>query len=259
MRKRRSSRWLPYALAAIALTLIALLIPGLDRLIGLGAILVAICFGMWSFLEARQKARRWAVIGSFYALSPEQFEEHVSRCFEYLGYITTLTPRVGDQGVDVIAEKGNDLIAIQCKRYSDHAPNAAVQAVHAGAMYYGCNRALLVCLGGFSRSAIELASSTSVELMDGAEYADLVHRLSPTEHAAVAIPSRGRFLTTVLLFGFGVGAIYLDFSHPQTALVNAHPELLTQGGRLIRFALAILAVGILLRVFSGGRRRRYRR
>jgi len=64
---------------------------------------------------------------------------------------------------------------------------------------------------------------------------------------------------SALLFGFGVGAVYLDFSHLQIALVNAHPELLTQGGRLIRLALATLAVGILLKLFGSGRRRRYRR
>ena len=151
----------------------ALLIPQLGRIIGILAIVTALGFGVWSALDRRRKARRWSTIGSLYLLSPREFEQHVAQSFEYLGYATTLTPLVADQGVDVIASKGAETIAIQCKRYSDRAPNSAVQAVHAGAMHYGCNRAVLVCLGGFSRSAVELSSSTSVELIDGAEYAEI--------------------------------------------------------------------------------------
>jgi restriction system protein len=252
----------PWTLSLVAtgvLAMAALLVPGLGRLIGIVAIPAALGFGVWSALDRRQKARRWSTIGSLYSLSPREFEHHVAQSFEYLGYSTVLTPRVADQGVDVIASKGTETIAIQCKRYSDHAPNSAVQAVHAGAVHYGCNRALLVCLGGFSNSAVELSSSTSVELIDGEEYADLVQRISPTAQAsAVLVPPGRAMVIMLLLVALGTGAILLDATRTATlsgVLSHARANGLTVNRFLIFIAAALCLVGL----SQTGRRRRSRR
>ena len=237
-----------------------LVVPGLGRLIGTAAIAAALGFGAWSALDRRQKARRWRTIGSLYSLSPREFEHHVARSFEYLGYSTVLTPRVADQGVDVIASKGTETIAIQCKRYSDHAPNSAVQAVHAGAVHYGCNRALLVCLGGFSNSAVELSYSTSVELMDGEEYVDLVQRVSPSAQAsAVLVPGGRAMVIMLLLVALGTGAILLDVTRTVTlsnVLSHARGSSLTVQRLFIFIAAALCLLGISQ---TGGRRRSRRR
>jgi restriction system protein len=252
----------PWTLSLVAtgvLVMMALIVPGLGRLIGIVAIAAALGFGVWSALDRRQKARRWSTIGSLYSLNPREFEHHVAQSFEYLGYSTVLTPRVADQGVDVIASKGTETIAIQCKRYSDHAPNSAVQAVHAGAVHYGCNRALLVCLGGFSNSAVELSSSTSVELMDGEEYADLVHRISPTaEASAVLVPTGRAMAVMLLLIALGTGAILLDATRAVTlsgVLGRAHVNTLGVN----RFFIFIGAALCLIGLSKTGRRRRSRR
>jgi len=145
-------------------------------------------------------AARWRAVGSYFELAPELFERHVATTFRYMGYQTRLTPRIGDQGVDVLASRAGEVIAIQCKRYSDRIPNSAVQAVHAGRTHYGCNRSILVGLGGFTPSATALAQTTGVELIDGSQYADMVRRVAPSASnlPRFALPS-GRALGVFLV------------------------------------------------------------
>jgi HJR/Mrr/RecB family endonuclease len=124
------------------------------RLPGYGAVFGALCIlaaglAILFIGQLRRRAiRRWQSIGSLYALSQTDFERHVAETYRYLGYATEMTPRVGDQGVDILAQRHRCRLAVQCKRYADPAPNSAVQAVHAGKTHYGCNEATVICLGG---------------------------------------------------------------------------------------------------------------
>jgi restriction system protein len=211
VRKSRSSLWLLYLLIVVGVVMAILLLPGFGELIGIVAILTALGIAVWAAFQRRREARRWSTIGSFYSLNPEEFERHVADTFEYLGYSAMMTPRVGDQGVDIVANKDGDTIAIQCKRYADKAPNSAVSAVHAGSVYYGCTRAMLVCTGGFSRAAIQLAQHTGVELIGGTEYADMVHRVAPTAAGSAIWFPKGRSLgISLLLCALGIAAIVYD-------------------------------------------------
>lgn len=142
--------------------------------------LIAIC--IW-YVGARARLRvmhRWASVSNMYSLSPDAFEQHVASTFQLLGFKATVTPRVGDQGIDVIAERNGERIGIQCKRSNDRTPNSAVQEAYAGQAHYGCTKSMVVALGGFTSSAQALAASTAVELVDGARYADVFHRASAT-------------------------------------------------------------------------------
>jgi len=52
----------------------------------------------------------------FNTLTPKMFEELIARLFRKKGYTAKTTPYVGDRGIDVIAVKGAERIAIQCKK-----------------------------------------------------------------------------------------------------------------------------------------------
>ncbi len=72
----------------------------------------------------------------------------------------------GDFGVDIIAYKDGLKYAIQCKRFNSKVNLKAVQEVVAGKKHYQCNNAIVVTNNYFSKSAIQLAESNFVELID---------------------------------------------------------------------------------------------
>lgn len=76
------------------------------------------------------------------------------------------TQASNDYGVDVIATKDNVKYAIQCKLYSSHIGNKAVQEVSAGKEYYKCHVAVVMTNNYFTANAITLAQATNVLLWD---------------------------------------------------------------------------------------------
>jgi hypothetical protein len=146
----------------------------------------AAAVGIW-LVAAQRRVRdihRWAAISNLYTVTPEDFERHVASTFEQLGYRVSLTRRVGDQGIDVIAERGDERMGIQCKRTTETVSNGAVQEAYAGKAHYNCTSSAVVSLGGFTAPARSLASTTGVQLLDGNAYADLFHK------ASAAMPAR---------------------------------------------------------------------
>lgn len=81
-----------------------------------------------------------------------------------LGYNVTPTKASGDQGVDIIVEKGGMKIAIQAKCYLNTVGNTAVQEVLAGKGYYGADKCMVITNSNFSESAIKLAKVNNVIL-----------------------------------------------------------------------------------------------
>lgn len=200
-RARRAESFASVLLLFAIVAFFSLTLRGFGLVVGLLCFMVALAIIAISGWRRSRAIRRWQTVGSLYALSPSDFETHVAETYRNLGYSVRMTARVGDQGVDILAHRNSDILAIQCKRYADHAPNSAVQAVHAGRTHYGCTHAVLVCLGGFSGAARELATSTGVQLIDGSRYADLVAAIGPrAASSARNFLPRGRSLLYVAIF-----------------------------------------------------------
>ena len=101
-------------------------------------------------------------------LDGPEFEAYVALVLGDNGFRhVALTKGSGDQGVDILAERNGRTYAIQCKNYEGAVGNFAVQEAYAGAQFYGCDRAAVICPGEFTRGAKELAGSTGVLLWDG--------------------------------------------------------------------------------------------
>lgn len=116
--------------------------------------------------------------------SPISLEEMDGHDFEHFcadilrsnGYVrVSVTPASGDQGVDVLAEKGGLKFAIQCKKWSYPIGNTAVQEVSAGKAFYKCDVAVVLTNSTFTKGAIELAEATGVLLWDGDKLDELIH------------------------------------------------------------------------------------
>ena len=78
--------------------------------------------------------------------------------------------------MDVIAQKGESRILVQCKMYGKPVGNKAVQEAFAGMAYANANIAAVVALNGFTRSARELADRTGVYLISPKD----LHNLNTT-------------------------------------------------------------------------------
>jgi hypothetical protein len=77
-----------------------------------------------------------------------------------------VTPGSGDQGVDILAEKGGVKYAIQCKNYASPLSNTPVQEVSAGKMFYNCHVGVVMTNSTFTPGAKTLAQATGVLLWD---------------------------------------------------------------------------------------------
>uniref|UniRef100_UPI004055F7ED restriction endonuclease n=1 Tax=Acetatifactor sp. TaxID=1872090 RepID=UPI004055F7ED len=77
-----------------------------------------------------------------------------------------VTPGSADYGIDIIAWKNGVKYGIQCKRYSGSVGWRAVEEAHAGAIYYGCDKAVVLTNSMFTKQAVNGASKIGVLLWD---------------------------------------------------------------------------------------------
>lgn len=99
-------------------------------------------------------------------MSGQEFEQFVSSLFKGIGYETKITKTSGDQGIDVIAKKGNAVVAIQTKCYSKPVGNHAIMEAVAGAKCYNATKTMVITNNVFTKSARELAQVNNVVLWD---------------------------------------------------------------------------------------------
>jgi hypothetical protein len=79
----------------------------------------------------------------------------------------------GDCGVDLVARRYAEILAVQCKRLASPVGAKAVEQVAAGAAAYGCTSTMVVTNQSFSAAAIAVAKRHNSVLIDGAELSRL--------------------------------------------------------------------------------------
>lgn len=95
-----------------------------------------------------------------------EFEKFLSKLLTKLNFTCENTKASGDQGVDIIAEKDNNKIAIQAKCYSQPVGNHAVMEAIAGAKFYNANQCMVITNSTFTKAAKDLATANGVVLWD---------------------------------------------------------------------------------------------
>ncbi|MGC4045605.1 MAG: restriction endonuclease [Armatimonas sp.] len=95
------------------------------------------------------------------------FEHEIRDLVEEFGYAGLSTPPSGDYGVDVIAEKKNKKVVIQCKLYGkgsiggDH-----IMKLVGSKGFFGATDAICFTTSRFTKQAREIASKSNVHLVD---------------------------------------------------------------------------------------------
>lgn len=101
------------------------------------------------------------------------FERNVATYFRGRGYDAHVTPCTADGGFDVRAQQAEDVVLIQCKRYSAANP-VGVEVVRALAGVVASQpgtRGLVITSSRFTADARAFAKRASIQLIDGAEFA----------------------------------------------------------------------------------------
>lgn len=106
------------------------------------------------------------------------FEHWCAAEIEKQDWVVTVSKASGDQGVDLIASRDSITVAVQCKRYNSPLGNKAVQEAYSGMRHYGADVAVVIGTGGFTRSAVELAGTTNVILLDADMINDFTEQVS---------------------------------------------------------------------------------
>jgi hypothetical protein len=96
------------------------------------------------------------------------FEEEVRLLVEQFGYTAVCTPKSGDHGVDVIAEKNGRKVAVQVKLHDFASTgNKTITTLLGGMHVYGASEALFITTGRLTKKAIEACSGAKVAWYDG--------------------------------------------------------------------------------------------
>ena len=126
--------------------------------------------GEW--LEAEKvhelKSAKIGLDNNFQTYSPYEFEEFIADLFKQMGYKARVTPAQADYGLDVIAEKEDEKIGIQVKRYSETNKVGAPDVQKTLGSIYKANadRTILVTTSSFTRNAEIQARNAPIELWD---------------------------------------------------------------------------------------------
>jgi restriction system protein len=102
-------------------------------------------------------------------MSGTEFEDYVARVVRSCGVPVIMTSITGDWGVDIIAGKRPNRLAIQCKRQARPVGAGAVQEVVAGAPMQDCTKTMVVTNHEFTPAARKLAELHGCELVGRAE------------------------------------------------------------------------------------------
>jgi len=100
-----------------------------------------------------------------HTLSGTDYEKHCQKILSEIGWAVKYTKGSNDQGVDLLARRGEVTLCIQCKRHKGNVGNDAVQAVYAGKAFYSASHACVVTTSSYTKAAKELANRTGIILL----------------------------------------------------------------------------------------------
>ena len=119
--------------------------------------------------SAELHRRRMQSVQQLYGMMGHQFEHYRADLFRRQGFDASVTKGSNDQGIDAVLEKDGDRVAVHARLHRNTVPNSAVQQAYAVMAHYGAPEAWVVTPSTYSKNARELARSSGVRLVDGAE------------------------------------------------------------------------------------------
>jgi len=130
-------------------------------------LLIAIAVAaLFAYFAAQSLKFRGIQIANIDSMTGIDFEKYLQKLLTTQGYSVSMTQASGDLGVDLVASKCGDKIAIQVKRYNTKISRRAISDAVAGMQHYHCNKAMVITNNYFTPGAVTLARSTGCLLID---------------------------------------------------------------------------------------------
>lgn len=112
-----------------------------------------------------------------FGLPPSVLEETVASVFANVGYSVQVTGKSGDDGIDVVLSKGEEVIGVQVKRYSARIQVDQIRAFAGALMVNGLTKGVFVTTSDFTRGAPRTVSKLAergyrIELYDAVRFLD---------------------------------------------------------------------------------------
>ena len=101
------------------------------------------------------------------SMSPKEFEGFVASVFNNKGYMVKHVGGSGDEGIDIIIERGLTKGIVQCKRYKSNITPRMVREFAGALSASDAEIGYFVTSSDFSHNAIEWAQNTNVKLING--------------------------------------------------------------------------------------------
>lgn len=113
----------------------------------------------YTYWEYQKKYQFWA------GLTGYEFEDFVGQVFLKNNYTVHATKKSGDGGIDLVIEKENIRIAVQCKAHSKAVGPSVVRDLYGTMNHFGFNKGMLVSLNGFISGVYTFVKDKEIELI----------------------------------------------------------------------------------------------
>jgi restriction system protein len=106
-------------------------------------------------------------------LTPTDYEQYCAQQLRAAGWSANTTKASGDQGTDIIAQKGDRRLVVQCKLYNHPVGNKAVQEAAAARAHEQAEFAAVVSNSQYTSSAQQLAATNKVLLLHHSDLSNI--------------------------------------------------------------------------------------
>ncbi len=110
------------------------------------------------------------------SLTAIAFKEFTASLFREMEYRVEITPGTSDDGIDLLLRKDNQLIAVQCKRWSTPVGEPVVREFYGALMSAGAHSGYIVTTSTFTSHAYSFAKGKPIQLVDLDALVDLAAR-----------------------------------------------------------------------------------
>ena len=108
-------------------------------------------------------------------MSWKDFEVHVGKLYEKMGYEVEKTSGGGDHGCDLVMSKNGRKTVVDAKHWESDVHSKVVGQVLRAISYYDANDGIIIGISHFTKWAIEEAEKTQIELVDRDRLEDLLY------------------------------------------------------------------------------------